>query len=109
MSLSDLGSDVEASESSGKLPTRQHTLSLDISDSFSKFLLSVSDSGSIVSESFTSAPQQILLLELSDSASSLSSSTSSSNSGILKSPVKLESLVDSLSRLGSNLSLELLF
>ena len=109
MSLSDLGSDVEASESSGKLPTRQHTSSLDISDSFSKLLLSVSDSGSIVSELFTSAPQQILLLELSDSASSLSSSTSSSNSGILKSPVKLESLVDSLSRLGSNLSLELLF
>ena len=113
MLLSDPGSDVEALESSGKLSTRQHTPSPDLSDSDSELLSSVSNSGSIVSESPTSAlfpaPQQILLLELSDSASVLSSLTSGSDPGIPESSVKLESLVNPLSRLGSNLSLKLLF
>jgi len=85
------------------------TLFLDLSDSDSKLSSSVSNSGSIVSELSTSAPQQILLLEFSDSASSLSSSTFGSGPRILESPVKLESLVDLLFRLGSNLSLESLF
>ena len=113
MLLSDPGSDVEALESSGKLSTRQHTPSPDLSDSDFELLSSVSNSGSIVSESPTSAlfpaPQQILLSELSDSASVLSSLTSGSDPGIPESSVKLESLVNPLSRLGSNLSLKLLF
>ena len=74
---------------------------------------SVSDSGSIVSKSSTSAlfsaPQQIPSLELSDSDSVLSFLTSGSISRVPESLVKLESLVDSLSRLGSSLSLESLF
>jgi len=111
--LSDPGSNVEASESSGKISTRQHTPSPDISDSDPKLLSSVSNSGSIVSESSTSAlfpaPQQILSSELSNSASVLSFSTSRSGLRILESPVKLESLVHSASGLGSNLSLESLF
>ena len=113
MLLSDPGSDVEALESSGKLSTRQHTPSPDLSDSDSELLSSVSNSGSIVSESPTSAlfpaPQQILLSELSDSASVLLSLTSGSDPGIPESSVKLESLVNLLSGLGSNLSLKLLF
>jgi len=56
-----------------------------------------------------STPQQIPLLELSGSDSVLSFSTSGSVPRVLKSLVKLESLVDSLSRLGSSLSLESLF
>ena len=108
ISLSDPSSNGEASESSGKLPTRRHILSLDISDSFSKLLLSVFNSGSIVSELSTSALLQTPSLELSDSAS-LSSSTSSSDPGILESPVKLESLVNLLSGLSNNLSSESLF
>jgi len=75
--------------------------------------LSVSDSGSIVSKSSTSvlfsALQQIPSSELSDSDSVLSFSTSGSVSRVPKSPVKLESLVDLLSGLGSSLSLESLF
>ena len=67
----------------------------------------------LVSKSSTSAlfsaPQQIPSLELSDSDSVLSFSTSSSVSRVPKSPVKLESLVNSLSGLGSSLSLESLF
>jgi len=75
--------------------------------------LSVSDSGSIVSKSSTSAlfsaPQQILLSELSDSDSVLSFSTSSSVPRVPESPVKLELLVDSLSGLDSSVSSESLF
>ena len=78
--------------------------------SVSRLSLSVFDSGSIVSKSSTSALfptlQQILSLEFSDSDSVLSFSTSSSGPRIPESPVKLELLVDSLSRLGSNLFLE---
>ena len=74
---------------------------------------SVSDSGSIVSKSSTSAlfsaPQQIPLSELSDSDSVLSFSTSGSIPRVPKSPVKLESLVDSLSGLRSIVSSESLF
>jgi len=55
LSISDSTSDIEASESSDKSPTWWHTLSLDISDSRSGLSLSVSDSGSIVSELSTSA------------------------------------------------------
>jgi len=113
LSLSDSDSDMEASESSHRIPTQQHTPSLDISDSDSRLLSFVSDSGSIVSKSSTSAlfsaPQQISLLELSDSDSVLSCLTSGSVPRVPESPVKLESLVDSLSGLGSNLSLESLF
>jgi len=73
--------------------------------------LSVSDSGSIVLQSATSAllsaPQQIPSSEFSDSV--LSFSTSGSVSRFPESPVKLESLVDSLSRLGSSLSSESLY
>jgi len=75
--------------------------------------LSVSDSGSIVSKSSTSAlfsaPQQILSSELSDSDSVLSFSTSGSVPRVPESPVKLESLVDSLSGLDSSVSSESLF
>jgi len=75
--------------------------------------LSVSDSGSIVSKSSASAlffaPQQIPSLELSDSDSVLSFSTSGSVLRVPKSPVKLESLVDSLSELGNSPSSESLF
>jgi len=96
LSLSDPSSDIKALESSDKFPTRQHTLSLDLSDSDSELLLSISDSGSIVSKSSTSvlfsALQQILLLELFNSASVLSFSTSSSSPRTLESLVKLESL-----------------
>jgi len=113
LSISDPGSDVDASESSDIYPTWQHTPPLDISDSDSGSSLSVSDSGSIVSKSSTSAlffaPQQTLSLELSDSDSVLSSSTSGSIPRVPESPVKLESLVDSLSGLGSSLSSESLF
>ena len=87
--------------------------SLTLSDSISELSSSVSDSGSIVSKSSTSALfsalQQILSSRLSDSASVLSFSTSGSGLGTPESPVKLESLVDLLSRLGSNYSLESLF
>ena len=75
--------------------------------------MSVSDSGSIVSKSSASAlffaPQQIPSLELSDSDSVLSFSTSGSVLRVPKSPVKLESLVDSLSELGNSPSSESLF
>jgi len=105
-SISNSNSEMEASESSDIYPTWRHTPSLDLSDSVSGLLLSVSDSGSIVSQSATSAPpsalQQILLPELSDSYSALSFSTSGSISEIPESSAKLESLVDSLSRLGSS-------
>ena len=109
MSLSNPSSDMETSESSNRFSTQQLTPFLDLFDFVSELLLSVSDSGSIVSKSSTStlfsAPQQTLLLELSDSDSVLSFSTSSSDPRIPESPVKLELLVDLLSRLGSNLSL----
>jgi len=66
LSLADSGSDMEASESSDEFPTWRHTPSLDILDSDSRLSLSVSDSGSIVSDSSTSALfsalQQILLM-----------------------------------------------
>jgi len=113
LSLSDSDSDIGASESSDRFPAWQHTLFLDIFDSNSGLSLSVSDSGSIVSKSYTSilfsAPQQIPLLELSDSDSVLSFSTFSFISRVPEPPVKLELLVNSLSGLGSNLSLESLF
>ena len=107
------GSDIDASESSDIYPTWQHTSSLDISDSDSGLLSSVSNSGFTVSKSSTStlfsAAQQIPSLELSDSDSVLSFSISGSIPKVPESPVKLESLVDSLSRLGNSLSLESLF
>ena len=85
----------------------------DISDSDSGLSLSVSDSGSIVSKSSTSAlfsaPQQIPSSELSDSDSVLFFSISSSVPKVPESPGKLESLVGSLSGLGSSLSSESLF
>ena len=113
MSISDPGSDIDASESSDIYPTWRHTLPLDISDSDSGLSLSVSNSGSIVSKSSTSALfstlQQILSLELSDSDSVLSFSTSGFVPRVPESPVKLELLVDSLSGLGSSLSSESLF
>jgi len=56
-----------------------------------------------------SAPQQIPSSELSDSDSVLSFSTSGSVPRVLESPVKLESLVDLLSGLGSSVSSESLF
>ena len=75
--------------------------------------MSVSDSGSIVSKSSTSAlfsaPQQIPLSELSDSDSVLSFSISGSVPKVPESPVKLEPLVDSLSELGNSLSSESLY
>jgi len=112
LSISDPSSDINALESSDIYPTWRHTLSLNLSDSVSGLSLSVSDSGSIVSQSATSAPfstpQQILLLELSDSDSILSFLTSSSVPRVPESLVKLESL-DSLSGLGSNLSSESLY
>jgi len=49
LSISDPGSDIDASESSDIYPTWQHTLSPDISNSDSRLSLSVSDSDSIVS------------------------------------------------------------
>ena len=110
--MSDPGSDIETSESSDIYSTWQHTPPLDISDSDSGLSLFVSDSGSIVSKSSSvlfSTPQQIPSSELSDSDSVLSFSTSGLVPRVLKSPVKLESLVDSLSRLGSSLSSESLF
>ena len=113
LSISDLGSDVDASESSDIYPTWRYTLPLDISDSESRLSSSVSDSGSIVSKSSTSAPfptlQQIPSLELSDSDSVLSFLTSRSVPRVPESPVKLELLVDSISGLSSNLSSESLF
>jgi len=115
LSISDPGSDINASESSDIYPTWQHTPSPDISDSDSRLSSSVSDSGSIVSKSsasvLSSAPQRIPSSELSDSDSDsvLSFSTSGSVPRVPESPVKLESLVDSLSGLGSNLSLESLY
>jgi len=112
LSISDPSSNIDASESSDIYPTWQHTPPLDISDSDSGLLLSVSDSGSIVSKSSSvlfSALQQILSSELSNSDSVLSFLTSGSVSRVPKSPVKLESLVDSLSGLGSSLSSESLF
>ena len=111
LSISDPSSNIDALESSDIYPTWQHTLPPDISDSDSGLSLSVSNSGSIVSKSSTSAlfstPQQIPLSELSDSV--LSFSTSGSVPRVSESPVKLKSLVNSLSRLGSSLSLESLF
>jgi len=113
LSLSDSDFNMEALESSHRIPTQQHTPPPNISDSDSRLLSSVSDSGSIVSELSTSALfsalQQISLSELSDSDSVLSFSTSGSISSVPESPVKLKSLVDSLSRLGGNLSSESLF
>jgi len=113
LSTSDSGSDINTSESSDIYPTWRHTPSLDISDSDSRLLLSVSNSGSIVSKSSASAlfsaPQQIPSSELSDSDSVLSFSTSGSVPRVPESPVKLESLVDSLSGLGNSLSSESLF
>jgi len=112
LSISDPGSDVDASEYSDIYPTWRHTPPLDISDSNSGLSSSVSNSGSIVSKSSSvlfSALQQILSSELSDSDSVLSFSTSSSVPRVPESPVKLESLVDSLSGLGSNLSSESLY
>ena len=115
LSLSDLSSNIKASESSNEFSTWWHTLSLDLSDSDSELSLSVSDSGSIVSKSPTSAPsptsQQILLSELPDSTFVLLFLTSNSSSRILESLVNSSRyiLVDSLSGLGSNLSLESLF
>jgi len=112
LSISNPSSNIDASESSDIYPTWQHTPPLDISDSDSGLLLSVSDSGSIVSKSSSvlfSALQQILSSELSNSDSVLSFLTSGSISRVPKSPVKLESLVDSLSGLGSSLSSESLF
>jgi len=113
LSISDSGSDIETSESSDIYPTWRHTPSLDISDSDSGLSSSVSNSGSIVSKSSTSVlfstPQQIPSSELSDSDSVLSFSTSGSVPRVLKSPVKLESLVDSLSELGNSLSSESMF
>ena len=85
----------------------------DISDSDSGLSLSVSDSGSIVSKSSSSAlfsaPQQVPSSELSDSDSVLSFSTSGSVPRVPEPPVKLESLVDSLSGLGNSSSSESLF
>jgi len=113
LSISDPGSDVDASESSDIYPTWQHTLPPDISDSDSGLSSSVSDSGFIASKSSTSALfsalQQILSLELSDSDSVLFFSISSSVPKVLESLVKLESLVNSLSELGNSLSSESLF
>ena len=108
LSISDLGSDIETLESSDIYSTWRHTPPPDISDSDSRLSSSVSDSGSIVSKSSTSvlfsALQRIPSLELSDS-----DSTSSSVPRVPKSPVKLKSLVGSLSGLGSSLSSESLF
>jgi len=113
LSIFDPGSDVDTSEPSDIYPTWRHTLPPDISDSNSRLSSSVSNSGFIASKSSTSvlfsAPQQIPSSELSDSDSVLSFSTSGSVSRVPKSPVKLESLVDSLSGLGSSLSSESLF
>jgi len=104
---------MEASESPDESPTWRHTPSPGISDSRSGLSSSVSDSGSIVSESSTSAPfsipQQIPLSELSDSYFALSFSTSSSVSEVPEPSVKLGSLVNSLSGLGGNLSSESLY
>jgi len=81
LSISDPSSDIDASESSDIYPTWRHTPPLDISDSDSGLLLSVSDSGFIVSKSSTSAPfptpQQILSSELFDSCHKLHSAISS--------------------------------
>jgi len=112
LSISDPGSDVDTSEYSDIYPTWRHTLPPDIPDSNSGLSSSVSDSGSIVSKSSSvlfSALQQIPSSELSDSDSVLSFSTSGSVPRVPESPVKLESLVDSLSGLGSNLSSESLY
>jgi len=113
LSISDPGPNIDVSESSDIYPTWQHTPPLDISDSDSRLSSSVSDSGSIVSKSSASAlffaSQQTPSSELSDSDSVLSFSTSGSVPRVPESPVKLESLVDSLSGLGSSLSLESLF
>ena len=72
-----------------------------------------SKSGTISHQSATSAPfstpQHVLSSESSDSDSVLSFSTSGSIPGVPESSVKLESLIDSRSRLGSNLSSESLF
>jgi len=112
--LSDSDADMEALESSDRFSTWRHTPSLDIYDSDFRLLSSISNSGSIVShQSATSAPfsvlQHVLSSESSDSDSVLAFSTSGFVPEVLESPVKLESLVDSLSRLGSNLSSKSLF
>jgi len=113
LSIADSGSDMEALDSSDGFPTWRHTPSLDVSDSRSGLSSSVSDSGSIVSELSASAPfsapQQIPSSELSDSRSTLSFSTSSSVSEVPESSARLESPEDSLSGLGSSLSLESLY
>ena len=113
LSISDPGSDINASESSDIYSTWRHTPSPDISDSDSGLSSSVSDSGSIVSKSSTSvlfsAPQQIPSSGFSDSNSVLSFSTSGSVPRVPESPVKLESLVDLLSGLGDSLSSESMF
>jgi len=112
-SMSDSDSNMEALESSDDFLTWRHTPSPGISDSGSGSLLSVSDSGSIVSQlstsALSSAPQQIPSSELSDSHSALSFSTFSSVSEVPESSAKHESLVDSLSGLGSSLSSESLY
>jgi len=96
LSLPNSGFDVEASKSFDKFSTQRHTLSLDLSDTVSELLPSVSNSGFIVSKSLTSVPflglQQIPLVELSDPTSILSFLTSGSGPRILRSPVKPKSL-----------------
>ena len=112
LSISDPSSNIDAMKSSDIYPTWRHTLPLDISDSDSRLSSFVSDSGSLVSKSFSalfSAPQQILLSEHSDSDSVLSFSTSGSIPSVPESPVKLKLLVDLLFGLGSSLFSELLF
>jgi len=113
LSMFGSASDMDASESFDEFPTWRHTPSPGISDSRSGLSSSVSDSGSIVSESSTStpssAPRQIPPSELSDSHSALSFSTSGSVSEVPESFVTLESLEDSLSGLGNSLSSESLF
>ena len=108
MSLSDSDADMEALESSDGFSTWRHTLSPDIYNSDSGLLSSISDSSSIVSHqsatsALFSAPQHVLSSESSDPSSVLSFSTSGSAPEVLESPV------DSLSGLGSNLSSESLF
>jgi len=111
--ISDSGSDMEALESSDEFLTWRHTLPPDIPDSDSGLSSSVFDSGSIVSQSSTNALfyalQQIPSLELADSCSVLSFSTSGSIPRVPESSVKLKSLINSLSGLGSNFSSELLY
>jgi len=112
LSIFDPSSDIDVIESSDIYPTWRHIPPPDISDSDSGLSSSVSNSGSIVSKSSSalfSVLQQIPSSEHSDSDSVLSFSTSGSVPSVPESPVKLKSLVDSLSGLGSSLSSESLF